>query len=130
MPAFARSTPRVFFPALLTQARHDFDVSSSLATRGRVGVETFGGKPIDVELPASVSGQHLVNFYLWLGKPKGDDGGELGASIQAELTVPVHLRYPDPGCDRQGEDCERYEWVEVSKRTPVTVLRVHVSVAC
>lgn len=80
-----------------------------------MGVETFGGEPIDIELPSAVSGQHVVNFNLSVGMPNGKER-EPGTNIQAELTLPVHLRYPDPGCDRRGEDCEEYVWVEVSKR--------------
>lgn len=79
-------------------------------------METFGSEPIDVELPSSVSGQHLVNFNLRVGIPSGGDGRERGGSIRAEMTLPVHLRYPDPGCERIGEECEKYAWVEVSTR--------------
>lgn len=102
------------FPFLAQQARHDFDILSSLPTRPRVGVDTFGGVPIDIELPASVSGQHLVNFSVWVGLPVGE---REEAGISAELTLPVHLRYPDPGCERRAEECEEYAWVEVTCRT-------------
>ncbi|CAM9732825.1 unnamed protein product [Scytosiphon promiscuus] len=96
------------------KARHDFDVRSSAPSGRRVGVETFEGKPIDIELPSSVSGQHIVNFGLWADMSKGRDrGGEGGARVRAEMTVPVHLRYPDPGCERRGEECEEYAWVKV-----------------
>ncbi|CAB1116340.1 unnamed protein product [Ectocarpus sp. CCAP 1310/34] len=95
------------------KARHDFDVLSSPPIGRRVGVETFQGGPIDVELPSSVSGQHLVNFNLWVDMSERDRGLEGEASsIQADLTLPVHLRYPDPGCDRRGEECEGYAWVK------------------
>lgn len=81
-------------------------------------METFEGEPIDVELPSSVSGQHLVNFNLWVDMSERDRGREGEASsIQADLTLPVHLRYPDPGCERRGEECEGYAWVEVSAVT-------------
>lgn len=101
---------------LLEQARHDFDVSSSLPTKGRVGVETFEGKPIDVELPSSVSGQHVVNMKLVVGTPAKDDGRGQETRIRAEMTLPVHLRYPDPGCERRGDiGCDDYAWVEVSR---------------
>ncbi|CAM9390415.1 unnamed protein product, partial [Hapterophycus canaliculatus] len=46
------------------KVRHDFDVRSSPPSRRRVGVETFEGRPIDIELPSFVSGQHVVNFDL------------------------------------------------------------------
>lgn len=82
-----------------------------------MGVETFEGEPIDIELPSSVSGQHLVNFSLRVGVSKRDRGRL--ANIRAEITLPVHLRYPDPGCERRGEDCEEYARVEVSKRPRV-----------
>ena len=80
-----------------------------------MGVETFEGEPIDIELPSSVSGQHLVNFSLRVDLSKRDRDREGKPSIRAEMTLPVHLRYPDPGCERRGEDCEEYAWVTVSK---------------
>ncbi|CAM9158012.1 unnamed protein product [Ectocarpus sp. 4 AP-2014] len=96
------------------KARHDFDVLSSPPVGRRVGVETFEGGPIDVELPSSVSGQHLVNFNLWVDMSERDRDREGEASsIQADLTLPVHLRYPDPGCERRGEECEGYALVKV-----------------
>ena len=85
-------------------------------------METFEGKPIDVELPSSVSGQHVVNMNLVVGTPNQDEGRGREARIRAEMTLPVHLRYPDPGCERRGEGCDEYAWVEVSRpciyRTP------------
>lgn len=79
-------------------------------------METFEGEPIDIELPSSVSGQHLVNFSLRVDASKRVRGrGGKPPSIRAEMTLPVHLRYPDTGCERRGEDCEEYAWVEVSK---------------
>lgn len=75
-----------------------------------MGVDTFRGAPIDVELPASVSGQHAVNFNVRFEVPPDDHPG---TSLGAELTLPVHLRYPDPGCERRGAECEGYAWVEV-----------------
>lgn len=80
-------------------------------------METFGGEPIDIELPSSVSGQHLVNFSLRVDLPTTRDRKKREGKprIRAEMTLPVHLRYPDPGCERRGEDCEEYAWVEVSK---------------
>ena len=84
----------------------------------RVGVETFRGQPIDVELPSSVSGQHVVNFSLRVDASKRYRGGREGeaASFRAEATLPVHLRYPDPACERRGDqDCEEYAWVQVSE---------------
>lgn len=105
------SLPSVF----VEQARHDFDVSSSLPTKGRVSVETFEGKPIDVELPSSVSGQHVVNMKLVVGTPSKDDGRGRDNRIRADMTLPVHLRYPDPGCERRGDGCDEYAWVEVSR---------------
>eukprot|EP00903_Cladosiphon_okamuranus_P007558 g7332.t1 len=97
------------------KARHDFDVRSSLPAERRVGVETFEGEPIDIELPSSVSGQHVVNFNIRVRATKGDRGEREGKkpTIRAEMTLPVHLRYPDPGCERRGEGCEEYAWVEV-----------------
>eukprot|EP00752_Nemacystus_decipiens_P003141 g2908.t1 len=94
------------------KARHNFDVLSPLPTDRRVGVETFEGQSIDVELPSSVSGQHLVNFSLRVNMSKRHREREK-PSIRAEMTLPVHLRYPDPGCERRGEVCEEYAWVEV-----------------
>lgn len=79
-----------------------------------MGIDTYGGAPIDVELPASVSGQHLVNFNVRLGMPKRDiDGDKQHAHIRVGLTLPVHLRYPETGCERIGQECEGYAWVEV-----------------
>lgn len=78
-------------------------------------METFRGEPIDVELPSSVSGQHVVNFSLWVDMSKRYRGREGTTSIRTEMTLPVHLRYPDPACERRGEDCEGYAWVEVSR---------------
>eukprot|EP00904_Undaria_pinnatifida_P013297 jgi/Undpi1/9098/HiC_scaffold_26.g11556.m1 len=95
------------------KARHDFNVSSSLPIKGTVAVETFRGRPIDVELPSSVSGQHVVNLKLVVAAPSKDDGREQKTRIRAEMTLPVHLRYPDPGCERREGDCDEYAWVEV-----------------
>ena len=80
-----------------------------------MGVETFRGRPIDVELPSSVSGQHVVNLKLVVAAPSKDDGREQETRIRAEMTLPVHLRYPDPGCERREDDCDEYAWVEVSR---------------
>lgn len=107
--------PPPFMRASAAQARHEFDVRPSLPASRKVEVETFEGEPIDVELPSSVSGQHVVNFSVWVDMSKRDRGRAGTASIRAELTLPVHLRYPDPACERRGEDCEGYAWVEVSK---------------
>lgn len=78
-------------------------------------METFEGKPIDVELPSSVSGQHVVNMKLVVGTPNKDDGRGQEARIRAEMTLPVHLRYPDPGCERRRDSCDEHAWVEVSR---------------
>ena len=78
-------------------------------------METFEGKPIDVELPSSVSGQHVVNMKLAVGTPSKDDGRGQEACIRAEMTLPVHLRYPDPGCEQRKDGCDEYAWVEVSR---------------
>lgn len=112
----SRSPRSLFSCALcysLPQARHDFNVSSSPqlvqgVTGVDVSVETYGGAPIDVELPAFVSGQHVVNFLL-----RVDGGGD--GRVQAELTLPVHLRYPELSCERRGQDCETHAWVEVGE---------------
>lgn len=77
-------------------------------------METYAGAPIDVELPSSVSGQHLVNFNLRVDMSELHQRGAKESSIQVGMTLPVHLRYPDPACDRRGEPCEEYAWVEVS----------------
>lgn len=116
----------VVWACLLQQARHDFDVRSPLATDRRVGVETFEGQPIDIELPSSVSGQHLVNFNLRFDASKRHRARDEESSIRAEMTLPVHLRYPDPGCERRGEDCEAYAWVEVSKPKRVLSCSLHI----
>lgn len=103
------------FLCLLQQTRHDFDVLPSLPANRIVGVETYRGKPIDVELPSSVSGQHVVNFSLWVDMSKRGRGRADTTTIRAKVTLPVHLRYPDPACKRREEDCEGYAWVEVSE---------------
>ena len=66
-----------------------------------------------MELPASVSSQHLVSFKVLVGLPRNEDKVERTTNVHLELTLPVHLRYPDPACKRRGEDCEHYAWVEV-----------------
>lgn len=82
-------------------------------------MKTFEGEPIDIELPSSVSGQHLVNFNLRVQATKRDrDEREGKPAIRAEMTLPVHLRYPAPGCERRGEDCDEYAWVQVSEQAP------------
>lgn len=78
-----------------------------------MGIDTFEGNPIDVELPASVSGQHVVNFNVRIDAPQSADERRKEINILAELTLPVHLRYPDPGCKRRDEECNEYTWVEV-----------------
>lgn len=78
-------------------------------------VETFGGEPIDIELPSSISSQHAVHFNFQVGLSKNEGALEGARDIDAELTLPVHLRYPDPACERRGEDCDYYAWVEVRK---------------
>lgn len=88
-------------------------------------VETFGGKPIDVELPASVSSQHAVNFNFQVGLPKNEGAVERARDIDAELTLPVHLRYPDPACEHRGEDCDYYAWVEVRKPSNSRSIRIN-----
>lgn len=114
----------VIAAAACKQARHKFDVRSSPPSGRKVGVETFEGEPIDIELPSSVSGQHVVNFNLWVDMSTGRHRGrEGGGRIQAEMTLPVHLRYPDPGCERRGEDCDQYAWVKVNGHKPSTSSR-------
>lgn len=108
----------------LLQARHDFEIVSSLPTRPRLDVETFEGRPIDIELPSSASGQHVVNFKLWVALPNRGERTEGKLALQAEMTLPVHLRYPDLGCQHRGEECSAYEWVQVSWWQMFAVLRM------
>ncbi|CAM9164938.1 unnamed protein product [Pylaiella littoralis] len=111
---FAQHIPKgAYIDVDEVKTRHDFDVLPSLPANRIVGVETYRGKPIDVELPSSVSGQHVVNFSLWVDMSKRGRGLADTTTIRAEVTLPVHLRYPDPACKRREEDCEGYAWVEV-----------------
>lgn len=77
-------------------------------------VHTSKGEPIDVELPAMVSEQHVVEFKLWTYSAVQGAGSDFyERHVVAELTLPMHLRYPEPGCEQRVEECERYAWVEV-----------------
>lgn len=89
---------------------------SSHPARPRVDIDTYGGGPIDIELPASVSGQHVVNFHVNLDMLEQGEGDARPRHIRTELSLPVHLRYPDPGCERLGEECEGYAWIQVSEQ--------------
>lgn len=83
--------------------------------RGKVGVIAYRDAPIDIELPASVSGQHVVSFLVRLDVSASQEMNEQTAGIVTRITLPVHVRYPKSACERRGGDCDGYSTVEVSK---------------
>ncbi|CAM9754661.1 unnamed protein product, partial [Choristocarpus tenellus] len=112
------------------EARHDYDILQSHPKHPGVVVHTWEDFPIDVELPASTSGQHVVGFQFWSpllctdkgggelktaenGTGQGGTGSGCRNEVLAQLTLPLHLRYPDPGCPKGSRECKRHVFVEV-----------------